>query len=84
MKAKVVETLLYDCMTWSLNKADYDRLRRVHHSMPLRCLAWRKRKRDDHTVSYANELAKTASESIERGDSAQTGDIVGGIRSTYV
>ena len=52
-------------MTWSPNKPDYDRLRRVHHSMLLRCIGWRKRKRDDHTLSYADTLAKTASESIE-------------------
>ena len=65
LKAEVVETLLYGCMTWSLNKSDYDRLRRVHHSVLLRCLGWRQRKRDDHTLSYADVLAKTSSESIE-------------------
>ena len=65
LKAEVVETLLYGCMTWSPNKPDYDRLRRVHHPMLLRCLGWRKRKRDDHTRWYADALAKTASESIE-------------------
>ena len=65
LKSEVVETLLYCCMTWSSNKPGYDRLRRVHHSMLLRCLAWRKRKRDDHTLSYTDALAKTASESLE-------------------
>ena len=65
LKAEVVETLLYGCMTWSPNKPDYDRLRRVHHSMLFRCLGWRKRKRDDHALSYADALAKTAAESIE-------------------
>ena len=65
LKAEVVETLLYGCMTWSPNKLDYGRLRRGHHSLLLRCLGWRKRKRDDHTLSYADALAKTASESIE-------------------
>ena len=65
LKAEVVETLLYVCMTWSLNKPDSGRLRRVHHSMPLRCLEWRERKHDDHTLSYADALDKTASESIE-------------------
>ena len=82
LKAEVVETLLYGCMTWSPNKPEYDRPRRVHHSMLLRCLGWRKQKRDHHTLSYADALAKTASESI-RGDSAQTEDIVCGIRSMY-
>ena len=65
LKAEVVETLLYGCMTWSPNKPDYDRLRRVHHSMLLRCVGWRTRKRDDHTLSYADAVANTASESIE-------------------
>ena len=46
----MIETLLDGCMTWSPNKPDYDRLRRVHHSMLLRCLGWRKRKRVDHTL----------------------------------
>ena len=33
--------------------------------MLVRCLGWRKRKRDDHTLSYADALAKTAFKSIE-------------------
>ena len=65
MNAEVVETLLFICMTWNPNKPDCDRLRRVHHSMLLRCLGWRKRKRDDQTLSYAAALAKTASQSRE-------------------
>ena len=52
LKAEVIEALLYGCVTWSPNKLDYDRLlRQAHHSMLLRCLGWRKRKRDDHTLS---------------------------------
>ena len=58
LKAEVVETLLHGCVTWSPKKPDYDRLRRIHHFMLLRCLGWRKRKRDDHTLSYADALAK--------------------------
>ena len=65
LKAEVIETLLYGCKTWSLNKPDYDSPRRVHQAMLLRCLGWRKRKRDGHTPLYADALAKTASESIE-------------------
>ena len=65
LKAEVIETLLYGCMTWSPNKPGYDRLRRVHHSMLLQCIGRRKRKRDGHTLSYADALAKAASESIE-------------------
>ena len=65
LKAEVVETLRYGCTTWSPNKPDNDRLRRVHYSMLLRCLGWSKRKRDDHTLSHADALAKTTSKSIE-------------------
>ena len=65
LKAEVVETLLYGCMTWSLKKPDYDRLRQVHRSTLLRCLEWRKRKRDDHTLSYADALVQTDSESVK-------------------
>ena len=65
LKADVIETLLYGCMTWSSNKSDYDRLRRVHHSMLLRCIGWRKQKRDGYTLSYADALAKAGSESVE-------------------
>ena len=65
LTAHVVETLIYGCMTCSPNKLDYARLRRVNHSMLLRCLGWWKQKRDDHTLSYTDALAKTASESIE-------------------
>ena len=49
--------LLHGCVTWSPNKSDYNRLRPVHHSMLLRCLGWRKWKRNDHSLSYADALA---------------------------
>ena len=65
LKAEVAEKLLYGCMTWSPNKPDYHRQRRVHHSMLLRCLGRRKWRRDDHTLSFADTIAETASESIE-------------------
>ena len=33
--------------------------------MLIRCLGWRKRKREDHILSYANALLRTDSESVE-------------------
>ena len=33
LKAEVLETLLYGGVTWSPSKADYDRLREVHHNV---------------------------------------------------
>ena len=53
------------CVTWSPSKADYDRLRKVHHQMLLRCLGWRKRKREDYILSYANALLRRDSKSVE-------------------
>ena len=49
----------------TLSKADYDRLRKVHHQMLLQCLGGRKRKREDHILSYVNALLRTDSESVE-------------------
>ena len=51
LEAEVIERELYGCVTWSPNTVDYDRLRQVHHFMHLGYLGWRKRKRDDHTLS---------------------------------
>ena len=65
LKAEVLETLLYGCVTWSPSKANYDRLREVHHQMLLWCLGWRQRKREDHILSYANALLRTDSERVE-------------------
>ena len=65
LKTEVPETLLYGCSTWSPSKADYDRLRKGHHQVLVRCLGWRKRKRKDHILSYANALLRTDSESVE-------------------
>ena len=65
LKAEVLETLLYGCVTWSPSKADYGRLREAHHQMILQCLGWRKRKREDHTLSYANALLRIHSASVE-------------------
>ena len=58
LKAEVIETLLYGCVTWSPTKLKYDRLRQGHHSMLLRCLGRRKLKRDSHTLLYADALAR--------------------------
>ena len=72
LNAEEMETLLYGCVTWSPSKADYDRLRKVHHQMYhqvlLRCLGWRKRKREDHILSYVNVLRTDS----ERDNGTQT------------
>ena len=66
LKAEVLETMLYGCVTWSPRQCHYDTLRRAHHSFLTRCIGWRKRTRTDHPISYLETLVKTGSESVEK------------------
>ena len=63
LKAEVLKTILYGCVTWSPRAYHYDKLRRAHHSFLTRCIGWRKRTRTDYPISYAETLLKTGSES---------------------
>ena len=65
LRAEVLETMLYGCVTWSPRACHNDTLRRAHHRFWTRCIGWRKHIRADHLISYLNTLVKTASESIE-------------------
>ena len=65
LRAEVLETMLYDCITWSPRACHYDTLRRAHHRFLTRCIGWRKHNRADHPISYLGTLIKTGSESIE-------------------
>ena len=65
LKAEVLGTMMYSCVTWSLLACHYDTLRRAHHSFLTRCIGWRKHNRSDHPISYLGTLVKTGSESIE-------------------
>ena len=65
LKAKVLETKLYGCVTWSPRACHDDTLRRAHHRFLTRCIGWRKHKHADHPTSYLDTLIKTGSESIE-------------------
>ena len=65
LRAEVLETMLYGCVTWSPRAYHYDTLRRAHHRFSTRCIGWRKHNRADHPISYLNTLIKTRSESIE-------------------
>ena len=62
LRAEVLETMLYGCVTWSPRVCHYNTLRRAHHRLWTRCIGWRKHNRADHPISY---LDKTGSESIE-------------------
>ena len=65
LRAEVLETMLFGCVTWSLRARHYDTLRRAHHRFLTCCIGWRKHNRADHPISYLGTLIKTGSESIE-------------------
>ena len=65
LKAEVLETMLYGCVTSSPRARHYDTLRGAHHSFLNRCIGWRTRTRTDHPISYLETLVKAGSESIE-------------------
>ena len=65
LRAEVLETMLYGCVTWSPRACPYDTLRRAHHRFFTRCIGWRKHNRADHPIYYRDTLLKTGSESIE-------------------
>ena len=65
LRAEVLETMLYDCVTWSPRACHFDTLRRAHHRFLTRCIGWRKHNRADHPISNLDTLLKTGSESIE-------------------
>ena len=65
LRAEVLETIMYGCVTWIPRACHYDTLRRAHHKFLTRCIGWRKHNRADHPISYLDTLVKTGSESIE-------------------
>ena len=65
LRAEVLETMLYGCVTWSPRARLYDTLRRAHHRFLARFIGWQKHNHADHTISYLDTLIKTGSESIE-------------------
>ena len=65
LRAEVLETMLYGCVTWSPRTCHYDSLRRAHHRFLTRCIGWRKKhNRADHPISYLDTLIMTGNESI--------------------
>ena len=59
LRAEVLETMPYGCVTWSPRACHYDRLRRAHHRFLTRCIGWRKHNRSDHPIFYLDTLTKT-------------------------
>ena len=59
LKAEVVETLLYGCVTWTLGKEHFAELRMARHSFLRRIIGFQRRQRTDHVIiSYAMILKK--------------------------
>ena len=65
LRAQVLETMLYGCVTWSPRACHCDTLRRAHHRFLTRCIGWRKHNRADHPISYLDMFIKSRSEIIE-------------------
>ena len=65
LRAEVLETMLYGCVTWNPRACHYDTLRRADHTFLARCIGWRKHNRADHSISNLDTLIKTGSETIE-------------------
>ena len=66
LRAEVLETMMYGCVTWSPRACHYDSLRRAHHRFLTRCIGWRKHNQSCRPPDfYLDTLIKTGSESIE-------------------
>ena len=59
LRAVVLETMLYGCVTWSPRACRYNTLHLT------RCIGWRKHNHAYHSISYLDTLIKTGGESIE-------------------
>ena len=58
LRAEVLETILYGCVTSSPRACHYDTLRRAHHSFLTRCNGWRNNNRADHPISYLDTFSR--------------------------
>ena len=65
LRAVVLDTMLYSCVTWSPRVCHHDTLRRAHHSFLARYIGWRNNNTTDHPISYLDTFMKTGSGSIE-------------------
>ena len=65
LKAEVMETLPYGCVTWTPGKEHLSELRTAHHRFLLRIIGCQRRQRTDHLMSYTKALEKAQYESVE-------------------
>ena len=65
LRAEAMEALLYGCMTWAPRRDHYRLLRRTHHRLLLRVIAYRRERGTCRQLSYAQALKKTGCQSVE-------------------
>ena len=65
LKAEVMETLLYWCVTWTLGKEHFSELRTAQHRLLPRIIGFQLRQRTNHLMSYAKALKKAQCDSVE-------------------
>ena len=65
LKAEVMETLLYGCVTWTFGQEHFAELRTAHHNLLLRIIGFQRQQRTDHLMSYAKGRKKAQCESVE-------------------
>ena len=65
VKAEAIESLLYECSTWTLRQEHYAKLRTVHHRVLLRIIGAQRKRPDHRMTSYNRTLEITGCESIE-------------------
>ena len=58
IKAEVMETLLYGCLTWTHGKKQFAELRTARHRFLLRIIGFQRRQSTYHLMSYAKALKK--------------------------
>ena len=58
LRAELLETMLYSCVTWSPRASHYDSLRRAHYSFLTGCIGRRKSDRADHLISYLDTFVE--------------------------
>ena len=67
LKAEVMETVLYGCVTWTPTVPHSVILRTANpNPFLLRCIGWKRKPRGGYCMlSYAHELARTGCENVE-------------------
>ena len=65
VKAEVMETLLYGCVTWTLGKDHFAELRSTHPKFSLRIIGFQRQQLTDYLMSYAKASKKAQCENVE-------------------